>query len=155
MHYIIFTFIFHSTTTACAVGSFSLAENVTRSMFFSSSSLSWRRTDADASCSLFSPVFRPPFHCPTVQRKESEMKQRLAWNNGEPHRQPYKPISSLWHTLLAIGTPLFHTKRCSISSPFLCTLHWIGWRRLNRGQSIVITNRDVRFSTQLVGSTVI
>ena len=32
------------------------------------------------------------------------MKQRLAWNNGEPQRQ----VVFLWHTLLAMGTPLCH-----------------------------------------------
>ena len=36
-----------------------------------------------------------------VQRKRGEMRQRLAWNGGKPYVQSYRPLSILWHTLLA------------------------------------------------------
>ena len=52
----------------------------------------------------------------TVRWKAGEMKQRLAWNSGKPHRQSYRPVSFSRHTLLTMGTPLFHAKRCLIST---------------------------------------
>ena len=64
--------------------------------------------------------FPPPGKKYQGRGKGSEMRQRLAWNNGKPHRQSYRPVSVSWHTLLAKGTPLFHVRRCSISFPFLC-----------------------------------
>ena len=53
----------------------------------------------------------------TVPRRGSKMRQRWVWNNGKPHRQSYRPVSVLWHTLLAMGTPLFHVRRCSSYLP--------------------------------------
>ena len=50
------------------------------------------------------------------------MRQRLAWNSGKPHRPSYQPVSISWHTLVTMGTPQFHAKRCFISLPFLCTV---------------------------------
>ena len=60
-----------------------------------------------------------------VQRKGDEMKQRLAWNSGKSYRQANQLISVLSHTLLAMGTPLFHAKRSLISPLFLCNKK--GW----------------------------
>ena len=97
----------------------------------------WRETVASRMCNRTDPsVFydtrcspwEPPCFTLNVvsshllsfrSRKGGEMKQRLAWNSGEPCVQSYRPLSILWHTLLAMGTPLFHAKRRFISPPFL------------------------------------
>ena len=49
--------------------------------------------------------------------KGGKMKQRLTWNSGKPYVQSYRPLSILWHTLLAT----IHAKCCFISPPFLCS----------------------------------
>ena len=54
-------------------------------------------------------------------REGGEMKQRLVWNNAKSSRQAHQRISVLCHALLAMGTPLFHAKRCFIWPSFLCT----------------------------------
>ena len=70
--------------------------------------------------------YRPAISCriyggSTVPGKGGEMKQPLAWDSGKPHVQSQRSLSISCHTLLAMGTSLFHAKRYFISPPFLRT----------------------------------
>ena len=58
------------------------------------------------------------FYCTTEGRLRwnTVCRQTMVSHTGKS----YRSVSVLWHTLLTMGTPLFHVKACFISPPFLC-----------------------------------
>ena len=75
----------------------------------------------------------------TVHRKWGEMRHDLAWNSGKPYVQSCRPLSILWHTLLATGSHqmLFHLTSLPV---------YLSW---NRSVPMVSRGMQIRASFSL------